>query len=91
MATQYKIITDLKDMEAKVKDMGNLLGDVESKVNALAADGWEVVGAGPERNALLKRHLVVELLRKLPILNIIMNWLFPQLITSNISIILKKD
>jgi len=88
---EVKIINVLGDMEAKVSDLGSMFTDLETQANKLAVDGWEVVGAGPSRNALLKRHFIVELLRKIPGVNLIINWLFPQLITTHISLILKKD
>lgn len=89
--SQIKIIDVLGDAEAKVKDLGTMFSDLEAQANKLAEDGWEVVGTGPTRNALLKRNFIVELLRKIPVVAIVINWFFPQLITTHVSLILKKD
>ena len=89
--SQYKIIFHVKDIELKVKDGSKMYSDLEEKVNKFAESGWEVVGVGPEKNALLKRAFMVELLRGVPLINIIIDWLFPQITVTSVSIILKKD
>ena len=88
---KYKIISHVKDIELKVKDGSKIYSDLEEKVNRYAANGWEVVGVGPEKNALLKRGFLVELLRGIPLINILIDWLFPQIAVTSVSIILRKD
>ena len=88
--TEIKIVQASRNIEAKKKDQHLLYSDLESTVNAYLKDGWEIVGNGPERDTLLKRHWIIELLRAIPIINIFINWFLPLEVESSVSIIIKK-
>jgi len=89
--SQIKIVSAPRIAEGNVKKGGSLYSDLESKINAATADGWEVVGAGPDREVLVLKGMIVELLRKIPGVNILINWLLPLEVQLTISVILKKD
>ena len=54
---KYKIISHVKDIELKVKDGSKIYSDLEEKVNKYAANGWEVVGVGPEKKCSFKERI----------------------------------
>jgi hypothetical protein len=87
MATEYKIISTAKEAEIKLKDADKIMDHIEDALNFHLKNGWEVVGTGPERNVLLKGGFLVEMLRSIPIVNILINWLFPLQSSTSISII----
>ena len=88
--SQIKIVQASKNVQANKKDQHLLYSDLESAVNTYLNDGWEIVGNGPERDTLLKRHWIIELLRAVPVVNIIINWFFPLEVESSISVLIKK-
>ena len=87
---KYKIISDTKNLELKLKDSSNIYSELQERLNNLSENGWEVVCTGPERNVIFKRNFFIELLRAIPIINLLINLFFPQIITTSVSMILKK-
>jgi len=88
---QYKIISDIKDIELKLSDGSKIYSELQERINKLSEQGWEVIGTGPEKNTLLKRNFFIELLKAIPIIDILINLFFPQIIITSISVILKKE
>jgi len=88
--SEIKIVQASRNIQAQKKDQHLLYSDLESTVNTYLKDGWEIVGNGPERDTLLKRNWIVELLRAIPIINVFINWFFPLEVQSSISVIIKK-
>ena len=89
--SQYKIISDIKDIKLKLTDGSKLYSELQDRINKLSENGWEVICTGPEKNVLLKRNFLVELLRAIPLINILINLFFPQITITSISVILKKE
>jgi len=89
--SQIKIVTAPRIAEGNVKKGGSLYADLESKLNKATEEGWEVVGAGPDREVLIKKGMIIELLRKIPVVSILIDWLLPLKVKLTISVILKKD
>jgi len=88
--SQIKIVSATCITVGNIKK-GDLYSDLESSVNAAMAEGWEVVGSAPDREVLGNAGFIVTLLRRLPFINVIMNWIMPIKIESAIGVILKKD
>ena len=63
---------------------------MEQKIEKLLAEGWEIVHNGPEREVLVHKGGFIELLRKIPVVNILINWLFPLDLQSTISVIMTR-
>ena len=89
--SQIKLVSAPRIAEGNVKKGDSLYSDLESNVNKAISEGWEVVGTGPDREVLVLKGGIVELLRKIPLVNIVINWLFPLEVQLTISVILKKD
>ncbi len=87
---EVKIVQAPKSAQTHKNNRESLYSDLEAKITELSKEGWEIIGTGPERDVLLKRGAIVEFLRAIPIINIIINWLFPLEVESSISIIMKK-
>jgi len=88
--SQIKFVTEPQITSGNLKNGDSLYGDIEEKITALVTDGWEVIGNGPERSVLIHKGFVIELLRKIPIINIVINFFFPLDLQHVISVILKK-
>ena len=65
--------------------------DLHEQVNAMAKNGWKVVGAGPQREVKVKQGFVVELLRNVPFVKVIVNKVIPQRTQSSSSIVMKRE
>lgn len=89
--SQIKIVSAPRHAQGNVKSGESLYGDLEQKIEKLASEGWRVIGNGPERDILIHKGWFIELLRKIPIINILINWIFPLDVQSTISVILQKD
>jgi len=89
--SQIKFVTGPKIGSGNLKSGDSLYGDIEEKTAKLMAEGWELVGAGPDREVLVHGNGFVELLRKIPLIKILINFLFPLDLQYVISVILKKD
>lgn len=88
--SQIKIVSAPKHAQGNLKSGDSLYGDLEQKVEKLIAEGWKIVGSGPEREVVVHKGGFIELLRKIPLINIVINWLFPLDFQSTISIIMQK-
>ena len=88
---QYKIISDIKDVELKLSDGSKIYSELQERINKLSEKGWQVVCIGPEKNILLKRNSLIEFLRAVPIVNVFINLFFPQIIITSISLILQRE
>lgn len=88
--SQIKFVTGPQITSGNLKNGDSLYGDIEEKVSALVTEGWEVVGTGPERIIIIHKGFIIELLRKIPIVNLVINFFFPLDTQMVISVILKK-
>ena len=88
--SEVKIVQASKSTQTHKNNRDSLYSDLEAKIAELSKNGWEIIGNGPQRDVLLKRHWIVELLRGIPVINIIINWLFPLEVESSISVIMKR-
>ena len=89
--SEIKFVTGPRTAAGNLKSGDSLYGDIETKVAKLVAEGWEIVGAGPDREVLVHGNGFIELLRKIPGIKIVINLLFPLDHQDVISVILKKD
>lgn len=88
--SEIKIVSAYRNVKG-IKKGESLYMDLEEKVNKLTSEGWDVVGAGPERYIQVKRGFIIEMLRKLPVVSIVIDWIFPIEHEDAISVIVKKD
>ncbi|MDA7817112.1 hypothetical protein N9A28_02860 [Sulfurimonas sp.] len=89
--SEIKVISAPKIAEGNLKKGDSLFVDLEEKVNKFIAEGWQVVGPGPEREVVILSGKIVEILRKIPVVNKLINFLFPLELKLVMSVIIKKD
>ena len=89
--SQIKLVSAFRYAQGNIKKGESLYIDLEEKVNKYTSEGWQVIGAGPERSVEIKKGFIVEMLRKIPVVQIVINWLLPIEREYAISLIIKND